>query len=104
MALGVTLLVVCILVIAIWLIVEFKRFNHKIFAFILIGLILFTYFGFASSIKGKEINFTSIDGIKEAGGLYIAWLGNAFNNVKTITANAINMNWNTKNSTKEDYS
>lgn len=100
MALGVTLLVICILVIAIWLIVEFKRFRHKILALILISLILFTYFGFVSSIKGENVDFKSIDGLKQAGKLYVTWLGNVFQNIKTIAGNAISMNWR-NNSTNQ---
>lgn len=93
MAIGGTLLIVLILVVAIWVLVEVRRFRHKIFAIFLIVLILFTYLSFISVIKGKNFDLTSTDGLKNAGSLYLSWLGSVFNNLKTITANAINMDW-----------
>lgn len=93
MAIGGTLLIVLILVVIIWVFVEIRRFRHKAFAIFLIVLILFTYISFISVIKGKNLNLTSTDGLKEAGHLYVSWLGSVFKNLKTITANAINMDW-----------
>jgi hypothetical protein len=90
-----TLILVIVLAVAIWLIIEFKRFRHKILAVFLVFLILFTYFSFSTVIKDKNLDLKTIDGAKEAGRVYILWLGNAFKNVKTVTANAINMSWNT---------
>lgn len=63
------------------------------FAVFLIGLILFSYLSFAFVFKDNEIDFTSIEGIREAGGLYFAWLGTVFSNLKSITSNAIDMDW-----------
>lgn len=110
MAIGGTLLIVLILVVAIWIIVEVRRFRHKAFAIFLIILILFTYLSFISVIKGKNLDLTSSDGLKKAGNLYVSWLGSVLQNLKTITSNAINLDWkvnetsiqknNTKNSSK----
>jgi len=88
-----TLILVLVLVVAIWLIIEFKRFRHKILAVFLIVLILFTYFSFSAVIKDKNLDLKTFDGMKEAGGLYVLWMGNVFKNVKVITANAIHLNW-----------
>jgi ABC-type microcin C transport system permease subunit YejE len=93
MAIGTTLITVVVLVVAIWIFIEMKRFKHKIFAILLILLILFTYMSFAATIKGKDLDFKSIDGIKEAGQLYFSWLGSIFGNLKSLTSNAISMNW-----------
>lgn len=93
MVIGTTLFIIGILIAAIWIIVEMRRFKHKIFAIFLIALILFTYISFISVIKGKDIDFTNIDGFKKAGGLYLSWLGSVFGNVKTLTINAVNMDW-----------
>jgi D-alanyl-lipoteichoic acid acyltransferase DltB (MBOAT superfamily) len=93
MAIGLVLLVICVLVIAIWLIFESKRMKHKIFAILLIGLVLFSYFSFVFVFKGKEIDYTSFDGIQDAATMYFSWLGTIFVNFKTITTKAINMDW-----------
>ena len=101
-----TLIVILILIIAIWLIIEFKRFRHKILAIFLIILVLFTYFSFSAVIKGKDIDLKTFDGMKEAGKLYLLWFGNLFKNVKVVTSNAIDMNWGVNkselNSTKSN--
>jgi len=99
MAVGVTLLIVAVLIIAIWVIIEVKRFKHKIFAIFLILLILFTYLSFTAVLKGKDINFKSAVGLKEAGTLYVSWLGSIFGNLKSITTHAIDMDWNRINET-----
>ena len=87
------LIVVVVLIAIIWLFIEFKRFRHKMLAVFLIVLILFTYISFSSVIKGKNIDLKTFEGIKEAGHLYVLWLGNAFQNVKVVTSNVINMDW-----------
>ncbi len=93
MVIGSTFLVVCFLVIGIWILVEVKRLKHKVFAVFLIGLILFSYFSFATIFKDSDINFKSADGLIEAGRIYFSWLTSLFVNFKTITINAIKMNW-----------
>jgi hypothetical protein len=87
------LILVIVLIIVIWLIIEFKRFRHKMLAVFLVLLILFTYFSFSAAIRGKGLDLKTFDGVKEAGKMYFLWLGNAFKNVKVVTSNAINMSW-----------
>jgi len=99
MVVGVTLLVVAVLIIAIWIIIEVKRFRHKIFAIFLIFLILFTYFSFTAVLKDKDINFKSAAGFKEAGTLYVSWLGSIFGNLKSITTHTIDLDWKQINET-----
>ena len=93
MALGVTIFVIAILIIAIWVIVEMKRMRHKMFAIFLIGLILFSYLSFMVVFKDQELDVQSIDGIRDAVGLYFSWLGTVFGNLKSITSNAVDMDW-----------
>jgi hypothetical protein len=93
MAIGVTFIILASLILAIWVFIEFKRFRHKIWAIVLILVILLGYFSFSSAVKGKDVDFKSMDGLKKAGGLYLAWLGHAFSNMKVITTNAISMDW-----------
>ncbi len=99
MAVGVTLLIIAVLLIAIWVIFEVKRFKHKLFAIFLIGLILFTYLSFMAVLKGEDIDLKSTVGIKEAGSLYVSWLGSIFGNLKSITTHAIDMDWKSINET-----
>jgi hypothetical protein len=93
MVIGTTLLIVGILVALIWIVIEFKRFRHKLLAVFLIMLIIFTYVSFLVTLKGQDINFKSVEGLKKAGTLYFSWLGSVFGNIKSITTNAIKMDW-----------
>ena len=93
MEVGLTLFIVAILIIAVWVIIEMKRFRHKLLAIFLIALILFTYISFSVTLKGKDIDYKSISGLTSATKLYFSWLGSIFTNIKTITTNAINMKW-----------
>jgi hypothetical protein len=95
MGFGVTLFVIVGLIAVIWLLIEVKRMRHKVFAIFLISLILLTYFSFLTVFKDSGVDYKSVDGLINAGGLYFSWLGSIFGNVRTITTNAIKMNWET---------
>ena len=95
---GVALVVISVIIALIWISVEVKRLKHKIWAIIIIGLILFGYFSFAVTLKGEDINYASPAGIFQASKIYLSWLGGIFGNFKTITGSAIDMDWTSTNS------
>jgi hypothetical protein len=90
---GVALVVIIAIVLFIWLYFELKKFKHKIWAMLIIAAILFGYFSFSVTLKGQDINYASIDGIMEAGGIYFSWIGGIFGNLKSITGGAVQMDW-----------
>ena len=92
---GVTLLVLGILILTIWIVIEVKRLRHKMFAIFLICLLIFLYASGHFVFKGHEIDYGSVSGLIEAGGLYFAWLGSLFTNVVSITSHAVQMDWAT---------
>jgi glucan phosphoethanolaminetransferase (alkaline phosphatase superfamily) len=93
MAVGVMLFVIAVLIIAIWVIIEVKRLRHKIFAIVLIALILFTYLSFTMVMKQHDVDLKTVSGIIEAAGLYVNWLGSLFGNFKSMTTHAIGLDW-----------
>ena len=99
MLLSITLITIIVIAAIIWIFIEAKRFNHRIFALFLIGLIIFLYISFTLVLNGKNVDLSSLSGIQQAGGIYLSWLGSVFGNLKTLTANAIHLNWGTNNST-----
>jgi len=101
MAIGVTVLVVGILVAAIWIVIEVQRFKHKLFAIFLIGMILFIYLSGTFILKESSADFTTLPGFIEGSQVYFAWLGGLFGNLKTITANAIQMDWGVEESPED---
>ncbi len=89
-------------VVLIYALVEFKRMRHKVFAMVLIGLIVFSYISAVVIFKDEDVDLKSVSGIISATRLYFSWFGNIFVNVKTITTNAVKMDWNS-NKSIEDF-
>ncbi|MBI2628983.1 hypothetical protein HYW74_02785 [Candidatus Pacearchaeota archaeon] len=94
-------LIVIVAIIAIFTLVKVKYFRHKAGWIIIIVVALLLYFGYAFAVSGKDIDYKSIDGMQTAVKLYVGWLGHAFDNAKTITANVVKMDWK-GNQTIED--
>ena len=98
MSVGITLLVVGILVVAVWIFIEIKRFKHKLFAIFLIVLILLAYVSLAYTFKGQVINFKTVGGWETAAKVYFSFLGTVFGNLKTMTSHAVKMDWRANSS------
>jgi len=94
MEIGVTLFVMAILIATVWIVIEIKRLKHKLFAILLIGLIIFSYVSFSVVLRGESIDYKSVSGLTEASKIYLSWLGSVFGNFKSITTYAIKQNWN----------
>ena len=99
MDLSVTLIGIVLVIAAIWVVLELKRFRHRALAIFLIIILLFTYFSFTFVFKDKKLDLSSINGIKDAGMIYYSWLGSLFTNVKSLSSNAVKMDWGVNNST-----
>ena len=90
---GVVFLVISALVIVIWVLIEFKRFEHKLFAYFLIGIILVVAASFSVVTSSYDIDYGSASGLMTAGKVYFSWVGSVFVNFKTMTSHAINLDW-----------
>jgi len=95
MVVGVTLFIMAVLIIAIWVIIETKRLKHKVFAFFLIGIILFSYLSAAVIFRGDNIDFKTPSGLFNAGKIYFSWVFSVSGNFVKIAGNAIKMDWST---------
>ena len=81
------------------LFIKLSGARHKIGLMIFVLLILFL-FGTASIIITKnKIDFSNTDDLFEAVKLYLGLLGNGFQNLRSLTGNAIGMDWNSTNGT-----
>jgi len=99
MELSVTLIGIVLIIGVIWVLLELKRFKHRALAIFLMIVVLFTYFSFTFVFKDHKLDLSSMEGIKEAGTVYYSWLSSIFTNVKTLSSNAIKMEWGVNNST-----
>ena len=92
MAVSLIILGVIVLVVAIYFIFRFIKIKHTFFAIFLISLVLFGFFSVNMAFKG-EVPMNSISDLSSAIKIYLVWVGNSFNNLKIITTNVIQMNW-----------
>jgi|TARA_Y100000310_G_scaffold17671_1_gene17430 hypothetical protein len=90
---GASLLIISVVIISIWVVIEVKRFKHKIFAIFLIILIIILYWGVIVVFQDREIDLTTVSGMTEATKIYFSWFGSIFENLKTLTSNVIRMDW-----------
>ena len=88
-----SILIITMISVGIWIVIEIKRFKHKIFAMLLIALVIFGYASFIIVTQNNDIDFTSVVGISEATKIYFSWMSSIFENLKTITSNAFKLDW-----------
>ena len=98
MTIGVSFFVLAALITTVWVFIEFKRMKHKIFAIILIGLILFGYLSVGFVFEDKKVDYKTVPGLMDAGKVYFSWLTSVFVNIKVITTNTIKMDWKSNSS------
>lgn len=90
---GTSLIIIIALVALIWALSEFQKIKHKLWAVILIGLLLFAYLSFVIVLKDKDIDYKSPTGLIQASKVYFSWLGSVLGNFRVITSHAINLDW-----------
>jgi hypothetical protein len=47
------------------------------------------------AFKGESITISNFSDVSRAAQIYMSWFGNAFDNMKIITTQAIKMDWET---------
>jgi len=76
--------------------IELRKFKHQVWAFVLIGLILFAYISFTLTTRNHDIDYTSFSGLTKATKIYFSWLGHVLVNFKSIVGHAIGLDWSPK--------
>jgi len=87
--------VILVLVFAIFLFVKLKYIKHKITWIVVLFLMLIFYLGFLASISGQELDLNTLQGSETAIKLYFGWMGQSFDNVKSLTGQATKLDWGT---------
>jgi len=88
-------IIFAIFIVLIFVFLRFKHLKHKIIAIFLIISVFFVYTTASSLFQGEDIDWKSFAGVEKATKIYFSWLGNALGNLKTLSGNAIKMNWDT---------
>ena len=92
-------LIVIILVILAFVFLRMNHQRHRMTLILLLIFLVFVYFTASHVFKQYDINWKSVSGIEKGAKVYFAWLGGAFGNLRTLTSNAIKMDWSQKNRT-----
>lgn len=74
-------------------ILKINHFKHRFWILFLIFLAIFLYVSITIVHSKYDLNFTTFDGLSNSIKIYLGWLGNGFHNLKTLTGNAIKMDW-----------
>jgi hypothetical protein len=90
---AIVLIIISLLAIGIYMLAEFRKVKHQIWAVIIIGLLLFGYLSFTWVLRGRDIDYGTASGLFEATKIYFLWIGSIFGNMRTITGNAVDMDW-----------
>ena len=93
------LIIIALIIGALIFLLKARHFKHRISILLIMLLMLFFYFTFTFAIKDYSIDLKTTGGITSAVNIYFSWLGHAFDNVKTLTGNAIKMDWFSSNRT-----
>ncbi len=86
-------IVIAILVGAALIALKMNRMRHKVWIILLIFAALFLYTSVALVYKENSLEFNTVKGILSSAKVYVGWLGNSFQNLKTVVGNAIKMDW-----------
>lgn len=95
-------LIIIIVIAAILLVLKLDHIRRKLFVILILVLLLLAYLTFHFATVDQELDYKSPSGIIDIGKIYFSWLGQAFVNLKTITVNAIKMDWVPENRTTDD--
>ncbi len=90
-------MVIGVLVIAAVIALKMNHLRHKLWIIALIFFALFLYTTASIVYNENELQLNTVEGVFGAVKVYIAWLANGFGNLKTLTGNAVEMNWSATN-------
>ena len=91
--------IIAILIVAAIVLIKMNHFRHKMTIIALLVFVLFLYTTVTVVNKANELDLTTTDGFFDAFKVYMGWLGNGFQNLKSISANAVKLDWKSTNGT-----
>jgi len=91
-------MIVGILIIAALIALKMNNLRHKLWIIVLICTVLFLYTTASVVYAKNELQLDTVEGVFSSIKIYLGWLGNGFQNLKTLTGNAVKMDWSETNS------
>lgn len=90
------IIIILIVFIVIKVVIKKQAIATKLALILFVGLMLTV--GYVYTVSDMEIK--SVNDVFSFSGVYFSWISSVFQNVKSLTGNAIDQDWSTKNSTK----
>ena len=87
--------IVVIVYLVLKVVVKKQAIATKLALYIFIFIMLTVGYVYTSS----DMEVKSVKDVFDFGGVYFSWVGSTFHNVKSITANVVQKDWSTDNST-----
>ena len=89
----VTWVLIGIFLVVLMMVFKAKEVRHKLGFVVVASIVLFLVFSFYQVYTTQKLDFTSLDGVVNAGKLYASWLGTMFGNVAKVSNYAIQQDW-----------
>ena len=89
--------IVAVLVIIALFILKANHFKHRLWVLILISITIFLILSVTVVYSKYNLEFNSVDSSINSAKIYFGWLANGFTNLKSLTGNAIKMDWTSSN-------
>ena len=67
--------------------------KDNFFWFFLIGLLLFFTFSLSRVSNNYHLDFSTADGLKNAGKVYLGWLGTLMSNIGKVSGYVVSQDW-----------
>jgi hypothetical protein len=99
MDIGFILLVGIVVAIMIYIGLGIKSHQHKGIAILLILFLLLAVFAFNATFAGKDVQIKTVGDAVDAVKLYFSWFGLFFENIKTVTTQAVKVDWKNNETT-----
>jgi len=93
MDIGFVLLVGIVVALMIYIGLGIKSHQHKGIAVLLIVFLLFAVYAFNATFAGKDVQIKTLGDAVDAVKLYFSWFGLFFENIKTVTTQAVKVDW-----------
>ena len=95
-------IIIVVFIVAGIVLIKMNHFKHRIWIILVVLLVLFLYSTFYIVNTQNKLDFTSFNGFVSSMKIYGAWLTNGFYNFKSLSGNAVKMDWSSTNSSNNN--
>jgi len=90
-------LIIGVLIVIAVIALKINHLRHKIWIVAVILLVIFLYMTVSLVYKENELKVDNTEDFFHITKVYLGWLGNGFNNLKSLTGYAVKLDWGSSN-------